>query len=163
MFSGCSGLTTLDLSNFNTEKVESIYIMFYNCSNLVTIIVDDGWTTEAVLPNQHSPYEIFQGCSKLVGGMGTAYSLSSHDLEYARIDGGPENPGYLTRKVYISPGDVDGDGVLTISDATTLIDYLLHKDATGLNLDNADVNQDGSVDIADVTSLIDILLSHNSD
>lgn len=60
-------------------------------------------------------------------------------------------------------GDVNGDGNVTISDVTTLIDYLLSGDASGLNLAGADCDQDGSVNIADVTALIDYLLSGSWD
>lgn len=59
-------------------------------------------------------------------------------------------------------GDVNGDGKVAIDDVTTLIDYLLSGDATGINLDNADVNGEGGITIADVTALIDILLSGNN-
>jgi hypothetical protein len=48
---------------------------------------------------------------------------------------------------------------VNISDVTTLIDYLLSGNASGINLSGADCNQDGDVDIADVTALIDYLLS----
>lgn len=51
------------------------------------------------------------------------------------------------------------DNVVNIADVTTLIDYLLSNDATGISLDNADCNLDNAVNIADVTSLIDYLLS----
>ncbi len=37
MFSGCSSLTSLDLSNFNTSNVESMSYMFYNCSKLTSL------------------------------------------------------------------------------------------------------------------------------
>ena len=33
MFSGCSSLTELNFSNFNIDKVTNIFIMFYKCSN----------------------------------------------------------------------------------------------------------------------------------
>ena len=56
-------------------------------------------------------------------------------------------------------GDVDGDGDVNIADVTTLIDYLLSGDATGVSLDLADCDLDGEINIADVTSLIDFLLS----
>ena len=56
-------------------------------------------------------------------------------------------------------GDVNGDGSLTISDVTTLIDLLLSGDA--VSNEAADVNKDGNVSIADATDLIDMLLSGN--
>ena len=54
---------------------------------------------------------------------------------------------------------MNGDGGVNISDVTTLIDYLLSGNASGVNLTAADCNQDGSVNISDVTTLIDYLLS----
>jgi len=34
MFSGCSSLFNLDLSNFNTKNVKNISNIFYGCKNL---------------------------------------------------------------------------------------------------------------------------------
>ena len=34
MFDDCTSFTSLDLSNFNTNKVENMDFMFYNCSSL---------------------------------------------------------------------------------------------------------------------------------
>ena len=56
-------------------------------------------------------------------------------------------------------GDVNGDGKVSIADVTTLINYLLAEDATGINVDAIDCNQDGNESIADVTALINYLLS----
>lgn len=41
---------------------------------------------------------MFSGCALLVGGEGTTYNASKVNKEYARIDGGTSNPGYLTYK-----------------------------------------------------------------
>ena len=92
MFYGCIKLTSLDLSSFNTSNVTTINIMFSKCYNLRTIYVGTGWSMAAVTLSS----DMFQSCSKLVGGKGTTY-LSNHvDKTYARIDGGVGNPGYLT-------------------------------------------------------------------
>ena len=56
-------------------------------------------------------------------------------------------------------GDVNGDGSVSISDVTALINYLLSGDATDVNVDAANCNQDESVSISDVTALINYLLS----
>jgi surface protein len=37
MFSGCSGLTSLDVSNFNTQNVTDMTNMFYGCSGLTSL------------------------------------------------------------------------------------------------------------------------------
>lgn len=61
--------------------------------------------------------------------------------------------------VYTEVGDVNCDGYVTITDVTTLIDYLLGSAVDPFNADNADTNRDGNVSISDVTTLIDYLLS----
>ena len=57
------------------------------------------------------------------------------------------------------PGDVDGDGLVTIADATGLIDFLLKGDSSS-TLANSDVDGDGNTTIGDVTALIDTLLGN---
>ena len=98
MFSGCTGLTSLDLSNFNTAKVTEMHDMFADCSNLRTIYAGEGWSTQAVTQSER----MFYGCTNLVGGQGTRYDANHIDAEYAHIDGGTANPGYLT--------DINGSG-----------------------------------------------------
>ena len=65
---------------------------------------------------------------------------------------------YLTDEPVANPGDVNGDGHVSIGDVSALIDYLLSNDASAINMLNADVNTDGNVSIGDVSALIDILL-----
>lgn len=55
-------------------------------------------------------------------------------------------------------GDIDGDGDLSIVDATTLIDMLLTFSNPPAY---ADLNGDGIATIHDVTEIIDLLLSNN--
>ena len=155
MFYRCTSLTSLDLSHFNTANVTNTSNMFYQCSNLTTIYAGNGWSTNAVTGSS----QMFTYCSNLVGGMGTTYSTSNpKDKTYARIDGGPSNPGYFTDKNASQSGDVNGDGSVTIADVTALIDLLL---GGGTPPATADVNGDNAVTIADVTALIDMLLSNN--
>ena len=56
-------------------------------------------------------------------------------------------------------GDVDGDGVVNISDVTALVNYMLLEEG-GINPQAADVNGDGVVNISDVTDLINYLLTN---
>lgn len=55
-------------------------------------------------------------------------------------------------------GDVNGDSIVSISDVTALIDFLLIGDESLINMTAADCNQSGDVSISDVTALIDFLL-----
>ena len=95
MFERCSGLTSLDLSNFDTSRVLEMDEMFYGCSNLTTIYVGNDWSTDFV----NSSRIMFYNCTSLVGGMGTTYNASYVDKAYAHIDGGTDNPGYLSEKL----------------------------------------------------------------
>ena len=60
MFSGCSGLTELNVSNFNTSKVTDMSLMFYDCSGLKELNVSN-FNTSAV----ESMSDMFSGCSGL--------------------------------------------------------------------------------------------------
>ncbi len=102
MFSGCSLLTELDLRSFDTHNVKQMDMMFQNCTNLVTIYAnDDKWNTD----NVETGGGMFYYCTSLVGGNGTRWSSdygqwsNQSGVLYARIDGGPDNPGYLTSKL----------------------------------------------------------------
>ena len=57
------------------------------------------------------------------------------------------------------PGDVDHDGRITISDMTTIIDYVLTGEG-GCPI-CGDIDGDGRVTISDVTLLIDMILTKN--
>lgn len=63
----------------------------------------------------------------------------------------------------VVPGDMDGNGSVSISDVTLLIDYLLSGQPGNVNVnaEAADVDGDGNVSISDVTALIDRLLSNS--
>ena len=86
---------------------------------------------------------------KNVDGTATIALAEVQDMYFSNEAGG----GDLIR------GDVNGDGKVSIADVTTLINYLLAEDATGINVDAIDCNQDGNESIADVTALINYLLS----
>ena len=64
----------------------------------------------------------------------------------------------LVGNATVMRGDVNGDGLVNVADATAIIDYLLSGNDEGFNLDAADVDGDGNVSVADVSALIDLLL-----
>ena len=99
MFLGVS-VTTLDLSNFDTRNVTSMNGMFAGSwasapnRNLRTIYVSDFWDTSKVTNGS----SMFQYSSSLVGEKGTTFDSNHIDVDYAHVDGGTSNPGYLTYK-----------------------------------------------------------------
>lgn len=121
MFEECTSLTTLDLSNFNTANVTKMSYMFYHCSSLTTIYVSSLWSTANVTSTNGAT--LFTGCNNLVGGAGTTYDEEHQNVDYAHIDGGPDNPGYLTSSGE-TPNVVAPEAYAVLSgDNTTLTFY----------------------------------------
>ena len=60
LFDGCSSLTTLDLSNFDTSEVTSMWSMFSGCSNLTTLNLSNFDTSKVTTMN-----DMFYECSNL--------------------------------------------------------------------------------------------------
>lgn len=93
MLSFCNNIKEFDLSSFNTSNVTQMGYMFYGSANLTTIFVGDNWSTVKVTNGAN----MFQDCTKLVGGSGTKFDSEHIGLDYAHVDGGSANPGYLTK------------------------------------------------------------------
>ena len=154
MFSCCFVLKSLDLSGWNTLNVSNMDDMFGNCSDLTIIYVGDGWSTASVSYSDG----MFQGCTSLVGGMGTTYDMNHTDKKYAHIDGGTSNPGYLTNG-NVSPGDVNGDGIVNVNDITAVVAKTLGGNPQPFIAEAADIDHDGVVGVADITVIIKLDLS----
>ena len=86
----------LDLRNFDTSNVTNMKYMFNESPELKTIYVSDRWDTSNVTISD----DMFTNDSKLVGQQGTVYDANHTDAEYAHIDGGSSNPGYLSYSKY---------------------------------------------------------------
>ena len=65
-----NNLTTLDLSSFDTSKVTDMSWMFYSANKLTTIYVGDKWSTAALDPSKPT---CFYNNQALVGGNGTTW------------------------------------------------------------------------------------------
>ena len=70
VFSGCSNLTTLDLSGWNTSNVTSMSRLFYGCTKLTSIEGISNWNTSSV----NTLERLFYQCSSL-----TTLDLSGWD------------------------------------------------------------------------------------
>ena len=62
MFYRCSNLTSLDVSNFNTELVTDMSVMFSGCSNLTSLDVSKFDTSSVTYG-----YDMFLSCDNLKG------------------------------------------------------------------------------------------------
>ncbi len=57
-------------------------------------------------------------------------------------------------------GDVDNNGLVNVTDVTTLINYILGANSAVFNVVAADITCNSAIDVADVTSLVNIILSN---
>ena len=61
MFYGCSSLISIDLSSFNTSKVEEMNELFFGCSSLTSLNLSN-FNAQRILSMNY----MFYGCSKLI-------------------------------------------------------------------------------------------------
>lgn len=57
------------------------------------------------------------------------------------------------------PGDVDNNGIVNITDVTTLISAVMSENLSTINADNADMNGDGTINVTDITLLISMVMA----
>ena len=86
MFYGCSRLTSLNLSSFNTAKVTYMGSMFNGCSGLTTIYASDEFNTD----NVSSSMFMFSSCTSLKGA--ASYDSNKTDKSMANY-----TTGYFTK------------------------------------------------------------------
>ena len=65
---------------------------------------------------------------------------------------GPES----THPVFL--GDVNGDGAITITDVTMMVNHTLGHHDSDFIATNADINKDGSITITDITETVNIIM-----
>ena len=63
MFNGCGGLKSLDLSHFNTSKVDDMSGMFYACRGLTSLDLS-GWDLSFIYSNSNT-FTMFNSCVNL--------------------------------------------------------------------------------------------------
>lgn len=121
---------------------------FKDCSNLATVICQS--MTPPTMTNQETfDQQCYNNATLQVPKASLeAYKTADWWRMFKHING-VETPG--------QPGDVNGDGELTVSDVNAVIDAIL----TGNMGAVYDINGDGEVNIGDVTMLIDLLLKSN--
>ena len=145
-FANCSNLNQIVIGS-NVESIGDY--MFYNQGyqlNLDTIIC------YATVP----PVITINCFSETIYDRAILYVPENSLQAYRNADGWDEFWRIVAMKESITPGDINGDGGVTIADVTVLIDLLLS--GTGDSNPVADIDGDGSLTIADATSLIDYLL-----
>ena len=170
MFYGCTGLTEIETPDNMTRIGGNA---FRGCTGIKKVTLGRGLTTLGG--------DAFNGCnaietvisrSEIAPSMGNAncftatvynnatlYIPIGATEDYQLTDYWYKFANMVERDLEVIPGDVDGDGRLSISDVTELIDILLRGGGAG----SSDVDGDGRTTISDVTELIDSLIAGDED
>lgn len=117
-------LTTIDMSSFDMSHVTTTDGMFQGNDMLKTVYCNCDCSASSVLASSNN---MFNGCTRIVGGNGTTYDASHIDASYARPDAAGAK-GYFTGQAseleYVvtllsnpeGAGDLSGDGTYNAND-----------------------------------------------
>lgn len=127
-------------------------LAFYGCENLSTVRVKRYQPVEIyedVFYGSWWNYEIYDNATLYVPrGTKAAYQAAtgwknfSNIVEYGKL-----------------AGDVNGDGVVNITDVTMTVNHVLGNHAEAFDETVADMNDDGKINISDVSLIVGIVLS----
>ena len=81
MFNGCSSLQSINLSSFNTTNVKYMDYMFHNCSSLKSINLSSFNTT-----NVNNMCCMFSGCSSLQSIDLSSFNTTNVEVMYSMFD-----------------------------------------------------------------------------
>ena len=56
-------------------------------------------------------------------------------------------------------GDVNGDGLVNVTDIVATVNYIMEKPADGFNKEAADLNGDGEINVTDIVKMVSIIMS----
>ena len=144
-FQGCTGLTNVTIGG-----VTDIGAKAFNYCNALETVKCMGTVPPVMASADCFSAAAYNRATLLVPRNTEAtYSATDYWYKFAHIE------GWGTA----GQGDVNGDGVMNITDVTALIDVLLGHELDSFYFESADLNINGRLDIGDVTSLIDNLLN----
>ena len=98
--------------------------------------------------------------------MNGLYTILLKNIEMTATASQKYNPtnfyGAMYVMPYIEPGDVNGDGSISISDAVGVVSFIINSGTQGLERRAADANQDGYIDVSDVVWVVNKVIRRSS-
>ena len=149
---GASGISEVTVITEDNDQAVIVNVD----GNFELSLDQETWNNNLTLDASGETFYVRMASTTTVGEYEGIITASAGEVTaYADVMGEVTAPATLI-------GDVNMDGSVSISDVTTLIDYLLSGQANPFDSLAADVNADNTISISDVTSLIDLLLSGNA-
>ena len=91
------------------------------------------------------------------------YTVRLKNIELTTTDEVAINPldcsSTLTLSNEISIGDANGDGKISVTDAVSIVNYILGNASASFHPEAADVNEDGKISITDAVAVINRILN----
>ena len=161
-FKGCTRLSNITIGSGVTSFGSIIFYWCYQLTDVTCLAISppasigySGQFFDILDYYTHATLHVLPQCVE-------AYQSAMYWRDFSSI---------LGDATYYIPGDVNGDGEITIADANTVIIIIVNgggssghshiPDPNGDGFINlADINGDGEVSIADLNALIDIILSN---
>ena len=110
------------------------------------------WAVDAEGVPVHLPMvhfiKIYNAMNQYCGWIGETSTEVTGGIDYHPEEAQPQ----------VMAGDVNGSGVVDVSDVTAEVNFILGTKSAGYNPNVVDINADQSFDVSDVTSLINSIL-----
>ena len=166
---------------FELQLPEGVAVAEDNVGKLMVSLSEratDHSISASKLSNGNYQFVVFSGTSSaLVGNEGAIayitlnvdesmvvgeYAIGIKEVELTKTDGTSLHHKDLTSKLTLTdatPGDTNGDGKVTVTDAVGIVNYILHRAPSVFITKAADANNDGSITISDAVKVINIVLN----
>ena len=168
-------------AQFELQLPEGVAVAEDNVGKLMVSLSEratDHSISASKLSNGNYQFVVFSGTSSaLVGNEGAIayitlnvdesmvvgeYAIGIKEVELTKTDGTSLHHKDLTSKLTLTdatPGDTNGDGKVTVTDAVGIVNYILHRAPSVFITKAADANNDGSITISDAVKVINIVLN----
>ena len=110
--------------------------------------------TEAVLTKKPSFTTTATSISELGEYEITVNGAEAQNYKISYING-------TIKIVSFVPGDVNGDGVVNVTDIVATVNYIMEKPSDGFNKDAADLTGDGEINVTDIVMMVSIIMNGN--
>ena len=126
-------------------EFEATYEGFKNDETEAVLTEMPSFTTTATSASESGDYDIIVSDAE----------AQNYEISYVY--------GKLTiEEVPFVPGDVNGDGVVNVTDIVATVNYIMEKPSDGFNKDAADLNGDGEINVTDIVKMVTIIMSGGS-
>ena len=181
-FANCTDITTMEVNKGVTSIGSNA---FSNCTSLTSVILPSTLTSLGVRAFYNDDALTVVACKAKtppvceISGSGTStstpFDISHFTSTMLRVPTGYKS-AYQAANIWklfstireddsllepdFTMGDVNSDGVVNVTDVTTLISCVVNDNTSNINVEAADMNGDGNINVTDVTILINTVVNN---